>query len=801
MTIKPFISVCVAIYNIDLYLYKCLDSLKSQNLQNVEFILIDDCSTDKSLDICKKFCDLDSRFRLIHHKKNLGLLRVRKTGIEESKGLYTVFIDGDDYYTSSESLKKIYNIISEYNDVDIIRFECECVGKELDIVKSVTQSVSIKSKNCILDSFSALESIYEKMDNAWNLWCHAFKTQILKNIIDVIPDEHFILAEDAFLLFIIIYSSKNYAFYHSGPLYSYRIGSGVSTKKTITLSYFHEMAKQVRITKWIDSKLKIDNCEEKYFRISRALRHFILYGTVYNLQRLKDTDQAHGLDMMVTEGYIPETITAMREVYKGFDKIRLLAQNLYEASSLRCSPKSIKTVGILYHRYFDGGVERVISLQIPMFMHLGYQVVLFTEEINQDIEYPLPAGVRRVLLPRYYEDQRANVLASSLQKECIDVLLDNEFSSENILWDILLTKLIHIPVVITFHNPCWGLALWNTCKKSFDFEYARPYIYRFADYLIILNSSFKKFFDAYGCRTIFVPNPHTFSFEDTNVPTLNNRSGVLWLGRLDDSQKHWRDALYVMEQITKFVPGTQCYIGGSEYDANSVNELKEIIAQHCLEQHVHWIGRRTDVKQLLQHCRVFLITSSFEAFPMILAEAKICGTPVVIYDMPYLEMLQDTKGVLVVPQRDTKSMIEQSIKLLRDNDYCERLIRESRQSAEIFYDKYDLVAIWKNIFDSLSRKLAPVYEDKSLQQCFNFLLNVSEKIYIKESFIQKNSITSLYNYNLPKLKRLLFIIFFDRSLLKQKVKNKFYKYPVVLNIMKFCYKGMRAIYNLSRKRL
>ena len=120
------------------------------------------------MDICKKFCDLDSRFRLIHHKKNLGLLRVRKTGIKESKGLYTVFIDGDDYYTSSESLKKIYNIISEYNDVDIIRFECECVGKELDIVKSVTQSVSIKSKNCILDSFSALESIYEKMDNAWN---------------------------------------------------------------------------------------------------------------------------------------------------------------------------------------------------------------------------------------------------------------------------------------------------------------------------------------------------------------------------------------------------------------------------------------------------------------------------------------------------------------------------------------------------------------------------------------------------------------------------------------------------------
>ena len=74
MTIKPFFSVCVAIYNIDQYLYECLNSLKSQSFQDVEFILIDDCSTDKSLSICKHFCNLDNRFRLIHHEKNLGLL-------------------------------------------------------------------------------------------------------------------------------------------------------------------------------------------------------------------------------------------------------------------------------------------------------------------------------------------------------------------------------------------------------------------------------------------------------------------------------------------------------------------------------------------------------------------------------------------------------------------------------------------------------------------------------------------------------------------------------------------------------
>lgn len=787
MTLKPFISVCVAIYNVDKYLDKCLKSLEEQKIQNVEFILVDDCSTDKSVTICENFCKKDNRFKLIRHEKNLGSLKVRKTGIKEANGIYITFIDGDDYYTNPESLDKIYSIINKCN-TDIIRFECECVGKDLNSIKNITQFVSIKIENCILDSFSALESIYEKEDNAWCLAFHAFKTSILKNLIHTIPDEYLIFAEDAFILFIIIYSSKNYAIVNSGPLYSYRIGSGISTS-SITPYRFREMAKEVRITKWIDDKLQKDHCEEKYFRISRSLRRRLLLDTAYRLQELPNAEQAQGLDWMVNEGYIPETITAMREVYRGYEKMRLLAKNLCNASSLRFSPKPVKTVGILYHRYFDGGVERVISLQIPMFLNLGYRIVLFTEEIDEDIEYPLPAGVHRVLLPRYYEAQRANALANSLQTEHIDVLLNHEASSEDVLWDILLTKLLHVPVVITFHGPCWTAALYNPCKESFYFESIRPFIYKISDYLLILNSSFKKFFDAYWCRTIFVPNPCTFKFEDTEVPPLDKRSGVLWLGRLDDSQKHWRDVLYVMEKITKLIPGTQCYIGGSEYDPGSVDELKEFISQHSLGQSVHWIGRRTDVKALLQHCRVFLMTSSFEAFPMALAEAKVCGAPVIIYDIPYLEMLKNPKGVLIVPQRDTKSMIEKSVDLLQNDTFCEQLIRESRQSAENFYKNYDLINIWENIFCSLNKNLIPVHEDKDLQQCFELLLNAAERI----------PQSSVYNGNWPKWKRCLFLLFFDRGLLKKKVKGKYYEYPRILNVMKFCYRRMRNVYHFLKR--
>lgn len=788
MTTKPFISVCVAIYNVDKYLYECLYSLKNQKLKNIEFILVDDCNTDNSIDICKKFCEQDSRFRLVNNK-NQGLLSIRKAGIKESSGFYTVFIDGYDYYTNNESLEKIFNIVNKYNDIDIIRFGYEYIGeKKHYIINRSPYASSRKEKKCILDSFLALKYIYERCDSGCNLIFHAFKTQILKKIVDFIPDEYFTLSGDDFLLFISIYQSKNYAIIHSDPIYSYRERSDVSTY-LIDIYHFRDIAKRVRITKWIDDKLQIDNCEKKYFYISKIMRHRLLIDTAQMLRKLPSTDQSQGFDLMVNEGYLPETVTAMREVYRDLESMRLLARNLYNASSLCFHQKSIKTIGILYHRYFDGGVERVISLQIPIFLRLGYRVVLFTEEINKDIEYPLPTCVRRVLLPRYYEDQRADALAKSLQSEGIDILLNHEYASENFLWDTIITKSINIPVILTLHSPCWNLILYKPYRESLYFEYAKEFIYRTADYLLILNNSFKKFFNAYGCRTLFVPNPHTFDFEHTEVPTVNKRNGVLWLGRLEDSSKNWRDALYIMEKITKLVPGTQCYIGGSEYDPGSVSELKEFISQHSLEQSVHWIGRRTDVKQLLQHCRVFLMTSSFEAFPMSLTEAKICGAPVIIYDIPYLEMLQDPKGVIIVPQRDTDAMIEQSIRVLQDNAYCEQLIRESRQSVEIFYKKYDLYVIWKNIFDSFNKNLIQTHEDKDLQQCFDLLLNATKRI-VPAPF---------YNINWPKWKRLLFIVFFDRCLLKKKVKEKFYKYPMILNTMKFCYKSMRNIYDLYNK--
>lgn len=92
----PKISVIVPVYNVEEYLEKSLTSLKNQTLKDLEFIVVDDGSTDGSAAIIKKFVKEDSRFSY-HKKKNGGLSDARNYGMKYAKGEYLAFLDSDDY--------------------------------------------------------------------------------------------------------------------------------------------------------------------------------------------------------------------------------------------------------------------------------------------------------------------------------------------------------------------------------------------------------------------------------------------------------------------------------------------------------------------------------------------------------------------------------------------------------------------------------------------------------------------------------------------------------------------------------
>lgn len=96
MSDVTWLSVIIPVYNVAEYLGRCLDSLLRQRSELVEFVIVDDGSTDGSGELCDEYAIRDNRFRVIH-KANAGVSAARNTGLEAARGEYIAFVDGDDY--------------------------------------------------------------------------------------------------------------------------------------------------------------------------------------------------------------------------------------------------------------------------------------------------------------------------------------------------------------------------------------------------------------------------------------------------------------------------------------------------------------------------------------------------------------------------------------------------------------------------------------------------------------------------------------------------------------------------------
>lgn len=110
---EPLISVIIPVYNVEVYIKKCIDSVLKQDYKNLEIILVDDGSPDNCPAICDYYCNQDDRIKVIH-KKNGGLSDARNAGIDIAKGEYITFVDSDDYIDKNY-ISILYNLIIKYN--------------------------------------------------------------------------------------------------------------------------------------------------------------------------------------------------------------------------------------------------------------------------------------------------------------------------------------------------------------------------------------------------------------------------------------------------------------------------------------------------------------------------------------------------------------------------------------------------------------------------------------------------------------------------------------------------------------
>lgn len=160
------ISVVVPVYNTSKYLKQCVESLINQTFQNVEFIFVDDGSTDNSVEILEQYQKLDRRIKILK-QKNLHAGVARNNGMREATGKYIIFLDSDDFF-DLHMLQGAY-ACAEKNQAEIVLFG----NRKYDNVHKKTISNNLRQGSNLPKGVFSAEDLGEKLFTAissfpWN---------------------------------------------------------------------------------------------------------------------------------------------------------------------------------------------------------------------------------------------------------------------------------------------------------------------------------------------------------------------------------------------------------------------------------------------------------------------------------------------------------------------------------------------------------------------------------------------------------------------------------------------------------
>lgn len=132
---NPLVSVLIPVYGVENYICRCLESIQEQSYKNIEVILVNDCTQDKSIEVAENFLKSSSikeKTRIIHHKKNRGLSAARNTAVEASTGLFVMHVDSDDYIAPKTVEESVNIALAQKADAVLFGFKHKFQNFEKD---------------------------------------------------------------------------------------------------------------------------------------------------------------------------------------------------------------------------------------------------------------------------------------------------------------------------------------------------------------------------------------------------------------------------------------------------------------------------------------------------------------------------------------------------------------------------------------------------------------------------------------------------------------------------------------------
>lgn len=155
------LSIIIPVYNAERYIKRCVKSITSQKIDDLEILLVNDASTDNSLTECYSLSKADSRIRVLNNDANGGASVARNIGINCALGEYIAFVDSDDFWIKDVRIKEYLKLLDSHPAIDMLMFQMESFFPSSN---KMVRSGSFPSIACELESdkwqksFSVLNS-------------------------------------------------------------------------------------------------------------------------------------------------------------------------------------------------------------------------------------------------------------------------------------------------------------------------------------------------------------------------------------------------------------------------------------------------------------------------------------------------------------------------------------------------------------------------------------------------------------------------------------------------------------------
>lgn len=257
---QPLVSVIVPIFNVEKYIERCVRSIFEQTYENLEIILVNDCSPDRSVaelqKVLEEYPDRVGLTRIINHERNLGLAGARLTGLQASTGKYVLNIDSDDYI-DREMIPKMVSLAEKENaDITICDF--------MYVYSAKYEHIHV---NPPLNPLKCMEAVL--VGTVHSSVCN----KLIRRSLFVDNNIYFIVGlnmfEDLSVMFRLLYFAKKIA-YVDKPYYKYNLCNGQSLTKN---SYSEKSQKNmVQIVELCQSFSTQNHCQKEILQAIRYLQ-------------------------------------------------------------------------------------------------------------------------------------------------------------------------------------------------------------------------------------------------------------------------------------------------------------------------------------------------------------------------------------------------------------------------------------------------------------------------------------------------------------------------------------------------